>query len=248
MGIKTQNGFTFIEVMLFLAVTGLLAMAILAGSGMAINQQRYRDSVNTLKSYIQQQYSEATSVINSRSENWECNSTGLVTDTGGPAGEARGRSDCVMLGRFVTIDATGKQLTASSVSAYRLPGTTPAPSDLQEIASNYRLAISPIDQQHNEVSWGAQIVKQKTTAPMPLSILIIRSPLSGLLMTFTAENVQTNLNSMVTAGNMNIVRNMCINADATSFLGVRRLEVRLEAFAAGQSAVSIPPESASVCD
>jgi type II secretory pathway pseudopilin PulG len=248
MGIKTQNGFTFIEVMLFLAVTGLLAMAILAGSGMAINQQRYRDSVNTLKSYIQQQYSEVTSVINSRDENWECNSNGLVTDTGGPAGEARGRSDCVLLGRFITVNETGKQLTASGVSAYRLPGAISASSDLQEITTNYRLAISPIDQEQDEVSWGAQIVKQKTTAPMPLSILIIRSPLSGSIMTFTTEGVQTNLNAMVTSGNMSVVRNMCVNADATSFLGVRRLEVRLEAFASGQSAVSIPPESASVCD
>jgi len=63
---KTQGGFTVIEVMLFLAVTGLLAVGILVGSGVAIGQQRYRDSVNTLKSYIQQQYSEVTSVINNR--------------------------------------------------------------------------------------------------------------------------------------------------------------------------------------
>src|SRR4029450_12347478 len=98
MGTKTQSGFTLIEVMLFLAVTGLLAMGILAGSGAAINQQRYRDSVNSLKSDIQQQYSEVTSVINSRGANWECNANGVISDTGGPAGEARGRSDCVMLG------------------------------------------------------------------------------------------------------------------------------------------------------
>ena len=44
MGAKTQNGFTIIEVMLFLAITGMLAAAILVGSGVAIGQQRYRDS------------------------------------------------------------------------------------------------------------------------------------------------------------------------------------------------------------
>src|SRR5690349_1993788 len=170
MGTNTQGGFTFIEVMLFLAVTGLLAMGILVGSGAAINQQRYRDSVNTLKSYIQQQYSEVTSVTNSRNASWQCNSNGVITDTGGPTGEPRGRSDCVMLGRFVTIDASGKQLTSSSVSAYRIAGTTMATSDIGEL-KNYRLATSPINQDEAEVSWGAQVVNQNNTAPLSLSIL-----------------------------------------------------------------------------
>ena len=247
MGTKTQGGFTVIEVMLFLAVTGLLAVGILVGSGVAIGQQRYRDSVNTLKSYIQQQYSEVTSVINNRGDNWNCDSTGAITDTGGPSGEPRGRSDCVMLGRFITIDESGKRLTTSSVSAYRTPGAATAASDIAEIATNYRLAISPINPETDEISWGAQVVKQKTTAPMPLSILVIRSPLSGSLMTFTSDGVQTNLNAMVLLSNLNQVRDLCLNADGGTFVG-RRLEVRLEAFATSQGAVSIPPESVSVCD
>lgn len=245
MGTKTQSGFTFIEVMLFLAVTGLLAMGVLVGSGAAINQQRYRDSVNSLKSYIQQQYSEVTSVINSRGANWQCDSNGVITDTGGPAGEARGRSDCVMLGRFITINETGKIITSSSVSAYRTAGTPTGTSDLLELG-NYRLAISPIAQGTNEVNWGAQVVKQKTTTPMPLSVLIVRSPLSGSVLTFSMEGIQTNLNNMVAAANMSQVRNLCVNGDTV--FGARRLEVRIEAFAGGQSAVSIPPESESVCD
>lgn len=246
MGTKTQHGFTFIEVMLFLAVTGLLAMGVLAGSGTAINQQRYRDSVNTLKSYIQQQYSEVTSVINSRNENWECNSNGLVTDTGGTGGEPRGRSNCVMLGRLVTVNDTGKVLTSSSVSAYRVAGVPTGTSDLLELA-NYRLAVSPIAQDTKEVSWGAQVVKQKTNTPMPLYILVVRSPLSGSIMTFTTETAPASLNTMVEVGNMNQVRNLCVNGNDGPF-GARRLEVRIEPFASSQSAVSIPPESASVCD
>lgn len=244
MGTNTQSGFTFIEVMLFLAVTGLLAIGILVGSGAAINQQRYRDSVNTLKSYIQQQYSEVTSVANSRNTNWQCNSNGVITDTGGSAGAPRGRSDCVMLGRFMTVDSTGKQLTSSSVSAYRVAGAATATSDIDEL-KNYRLAVSPINQDETEVSWGAQVVNQNNTAPLSLSILIVRSPLSGSVFTFTQDTIQTSLNAMISEDATKQERHLCIKGDS---LGARRLEVRIEAFAGSQSAVSIPPEGASVCN
>ena len=246
MGTNTQSGFTFIEVMLFLAVTGLLAMGILVGSGAAINQQRYRDSVNTLKSYIQQQYSDVTSVTNSRGVNWQCNSSGVITDTGGSVGEPRGRSNCVMLGRFITIDDTGKQLTSSSVSAYRISGTPVASGDIAELG-NYRLAVSPIDQDKTEINWGAQVVNQNNTAPLPLSILIVRSPLSGSVFTFTQDGVQTDLNAMISEDATEQVRHLCVNGDAGAF-GARRLEVRIEAFAGSQGAVIIPPESSSICN
>jgi type II secretory pathway pseudopilin PulG len=246
MGTKTENGFTIIEIMLFLAVTGLLAAAILVGSGVAIGQQRYRDSVSTLKSYIQQQYSEVTNVVNSRGKAWTCDANGNVIASAA-AGEARGTSDCVLLGRYVTINAAGTKLTTSDVIGYRTPGASESSSDITELTTNYKLTASPIDQQTEEVSWGAQIVKQKTTTPMPFSLLIIRSPLSGSVMTFTSEGVQTDLKSLIVASNESQKRELCVNADAGSFVG-RRLSVRIDAYATSQSAIQIPSESESICD
>jgi type II secretory pathway pseudopilin PulG len=245
MGNHTQTGFTVIEVMLFLAVTGLLAIGILVGSGITISQQRYRDSVTSLKSYLQQQYSEVGNVINGRDKTWTCDSTGAVSEV--PSGEARGTSDCVILGRFITIDVAGTKLNASNVVGYRVPSAPVGASDIAEIASNYRLASSPIDQNSEEVSWGAQIVHPGTPpAPMPLSLLIIRSPLSGSIMTFSAEGVQTNLNSLITLANTTTRRDLCVNADAGSFMG-KRMEVRIDARATNQGSILIPPESDSVC-
>lgn len=245
MGKHTQTGFTVIEVMLFLGVTGLLAIGILVGSGVAINQQRYRDSVTSLKSYIQQQYSEVGNVNNGRAKTWNCDANGVITEVA--SGEARGTSDCVILGRFITIDAAGTKLTTSNVSAYRTPSAPYAASDIAEIATNYKLAASPIDQDIQEVAWGAQVVRQKTTTPQPVSILIIRSPLSGSVLTFTSEGVQTNLNSMVSTANTNTARDLCVNADAGTFVG-KRMEVRVDAKATNQGAIHIPVESESVCD
>lgn len=246
MGAKTENGFTIIEIMLFLAVTGLLAAAILVGSGVAIGQQRYRDSVSTLKSYIQQQYSEVTNVVNSRGKAWVCDSSGNIIESAA-AGEARGTSDCVLLGRYTTINDTGTKLTTSDVIGYRTPGASKASSDITELTANYKLAVSPIDQETEDISWGAQVVKQKTTTPMPLSILIIRSPLSGSVLTFTSEGVQTDIKSLVAATNMTSKKELCVNADAGSFVG-SRLSVRIDAYATSQSAIQIPSESEAICD
>lgn len=247
MGIKTESGFTIIEVMLFLAVTGLLAVGILVGSGVAIGQQRYRDSVNSLKSFIQDQYNETTSVVNSRDASWTCDSLTTVDENPLGAGQARGTSDCVLLGRFITIDNLGTTLTASNVVGYRSIGAPTAANDIAELQTNYRLGISPIDKEEVSVSWGAQVVKPKSTLPMPTSILIVRSPLSGSVMTFTAEGVKTNPNELVSAAAFAQVKDLCVNADTGSFVG-GRMEVQIAAYASNQGAVQIPTEGASICD
>lgn len=247
MGIKRNSGFTIIEVMLFLAVTGALAVGILVGAGVSIGQQRYRDSVNTLKSFIQTQYSEVTNVVNDRDQTWTCNSTGNVTSGPLGNGQPRGTGDCVLLGRFITVDATGTKLTASNVVGYRNPSATTASSDILELQTNYILGVSPISQDTTDVSWNARIVKPKTTTPNPVSMLIIRSPLSGSVMTFTANGVQTNLISMVAIANTTQPRDLCVDADPGSFVG-KRLEVQIGAYATNQGAIQIPPESTSICD
>lgn len=244
MGKHTETGFTVIEVMLFLAVTGLLAVGILVGSGVTIGQQRYRDSVNNLKSFIQQQYSEVSNVSNDRNKGWNCDATGEVTEDA--TGQPRGTSDCVLLGRLITIDVSGTKLTAANVVGYHTPGAPTASSDIEELKDNYRLGISPIEPETQEVPWGAQIVKQNSTNPMPLSILIVRSPLNGSLFTFSLDNVQTDPNSLINDTSIKSPRDLCVNADSGTFVG-KRMEVRIDAYAANQSAVRIPTESESVC-
>lgn len=248
MNLKIDTGFTLIEVMLFLAVTGLLAIGILVGSGVAIGQQRYRDSVNSLKSYIQQQYSATSNVVNSRGIGWTCDNLSNVAQVDNPsAGQPRGTSECVVLGRYITINDTGTQLSTANVVGYRQTGAPNAASDIAELTSHYTLGVAPIDQETQDVGWGAQVVKQKTTTPMPFSILIIRSPLSGSILTFSAEGNQAAIGSLITLSNMNQKRDLCVNADTGSFVG-RRMEVRIDPYASSQSAIQLPPEGESVCD
>jgi len=73
---RASRGFTIIEVMLFLAVTGVLAAGILASVGSTLGLQRYRDAVDGFSSYIQGQYGQTISVRNDIDNHRECAADG----------------------------------------------------------------------------------------------------------------------------------------------------------------------------
>lgn len=241
--IRKAAGFTIIETMLFLAVTAALAVAILAGTGTAINQQRYHDAVNSLRSYMQDQFSRVTTVSNDRGGQYACDNLGQVS-TG--TGEARGTSDCLILGRLVTIDTAGQQLASSSVVGYRQAGIGPQTTDVEELKA-YKIGMSPVDADTQTVSWGATIVQPKTTKPQAASILIVRSPLSGRILTFTqAGSVVTQPSSLLDVANTTSPLLMCLSSTSSGF--GQKLGVQIDAGAAGQSAVELPLGSSGVCD
>lgn len=246
MSAQTDTGFTLVEAMLFLAITGLLTVGILVGSGVAIGQQRYRDSVNSLKSFIQDQYSDVTNVTNSRDNQWRCDANGNIIEASGADAQARGTSNCVLLGRYITINDTGTVLTSANVVGYRTPGAEVATSDIVELQNNYTLQASPLDQEEQEVKWGSRVVQPQSTTPMSFSMLVLRSPLSGSIMTFAAGGIQTPEALLVT-NNVSTQHNLCVDADLGAFAG-ERLAVRIGAYATNQAAISIPAESESVCD
>lgn len=247
--IGRASGFTIIETMLVLAVTAALAIGVLVGTGSAINQQRYQDAVNSLKSYLQDQYSRVATVTNDRTNGYTCDSSAQITAS--PSGQARGASDCIILGRMVTVDATGQHLTSSSVVGYRPVGTAQQTTDFAELSS-YTMGIPPstvlaIDGDNQDVAWGATIIKPKSNpgSPEPLTILIVRSPLSGRILTFTRTGVVSDPNAVLKGGSSTSGALMCLSAGST---GVgQQLGVQIDPTAAGQSAVEIPLGSSGVC-
>lgn len=250
MDTRKNAGFTIIETMLFLGVSGALTVGMLVGSGVAINQQRYKDSVSSLKSFIQQQYNEVSNVVNGREGSEACSAAVVIQPPETVVSpQARGTSECILLGRHVTIDATGKVITASNVVAYRTPLAPEAASDIAEITTNYTLGISPINQDTKDVAWGARVVKSGPAAgnAMPVTILILRSPLSGSIMTYSREGVLTdNLKSMVNLANSSTTRDLCVES-AGGAIGAGRMSVQIAAYATNQGAIQVPSESTSVC-
>ena len=65
--VKTQRrGFTIIEVMLFLAISGFLLIGLMVGVTTTVARQRYNDSVQDLAEFLRSIYSEVINIQNPR--------------------------------------------------------------------------------------------------------------------------------------------------------------------------------------
>jgi type II secretory pathway pseudopilin PulG len=245
---RKNIGFTIIELMLVLAISGALVVAILVGSSAAINQQRYRDSVSSLKSFIQNQYDKVSNTLNDRAGTEGCTATAAIITAPGQA-QARGTSDCVILGRLVTIAANGVDLTAVDVVGYPIGITPSGVTDIVELQTYYKLGVSATSTDSDVVAWGAKVIKPKTpSTPQPLAMLIIRSPQSGSIMTFTAPGgvPSGGVGALVSGLNNTANRDLCVNP--SGFSTIKRMEVQVPAMATNQTDIQIPTESTSVCN
>ena len=113
-----KSGFTIIEVTLVLAITGMLFVGIIAGSGLNIARQRYNDSVQNFAEFLRTVYSEVSYVQNPRDDivnpnGYYC-SAGHKLISGDPTKDteekkpsAIGRTECAIYGKLIVL---GKQL------------------------------------------------------------------------------------------------------------------------------------------
>ncbi len=111
---EEQKGFTIIEVMLFLALSGFLLAGILAGTGASIANQRYKDAVQDAVDALRSAYSfVADTQIESRDGKGACG--GTIDHSGGVLNSEnnnRGRTECAVYGAVVMIDGARIQMTS----------------------------------------------------------------------------------------------------------------------------------------
>jgi len=247
MGKHSTRGFTIIETMLVLAITGLLVASLLAGIGTSIGVQRYRDSVTSLKSTIQDQYARVNNVSNPRDSNWTCDGTGtpVVADN---RGTNPGQSKCVVMGRYLSIvDGT---ITTASVVGFETQGADDdtALSDVALTKQNYSFGIAADSVETNTIEWDSTISLPGTSGPNSFALFILRSPTNGSLYTFTAQNTavqeitnvsSTTLKSMIVESAAEVpgqgARTLCVNPEGT--IVNERFAIYINAVSTGPSSV-----------
>jgi hypothetical protein len=239
-----NTGFTIIETMLFLGVTGLLVIALLVGTGASINTQRYRDSVTTFMSFLQDQYAKVNSVSNDRTNDWSCGDDAQAKQDGTP--EARGQSNCFIVGRLIMI----KNSDITTLSVNGVQTSTTSASDVSMLINNYNFGISTVDQENSSLEWGAKITwpvegagSKSQGTERAISILLMRSPDSGLVYTFTAdstfpvENITSDtIKQIMSPSTSQDKRTICVDSSSGMAAG-NKLAVFIDSNAANSSAI-----------
>lgn len=249
MNTRSAAGFTIIETMLFLAISGALAAAILAGSSMSIAQQRYRDAGSSLQSFFQRQYADVSNVINDRDNNWTCDTAnGTVSPKTG--GDIAGASDCVIMGKLLTIGNGGQTITSSNV----IGGQTKSGAVTNDIEAfqQYALTWTSVGQEVKKIDWGASLVPPNGVGGSldGRTILILRSPFSGIMRTFTPPDYHPSespgsIPTNIALATFNAKQTFCINS--SDFGIFQRLAIIMRAGATGPSSVELSGSEGSEC-
>lgn len=243
MGIQKNAGFTIVEVMLVLAITGLMLVGILAGASAQINRQEYRSSVTELEAHLQQQYNTVLNPQNDRGP------TSLTATTCGlPAGVSRGAApNCFIVGRLVTANA-------AMLTEYPVLGAAPATGSVTAITptSGWKLYLDASQKTTYTLSWGSSIQAQLGTTGAKTSTfnaLILMSPQTGALTTYASNGTPVAasgapLEALLTKPANDL--NLCVQSGLSSFTG-GVLAVQIGSSATSASAVQIPPQADGVC-
>lgn len=237
MGTLKPSGFTIIETMLFLAISGALVTVVLVGTGASINEQRYRDSVTSLQAVLQDQYSEVSNVRNVEA------ATPL---TCGTQTVSRGQNDCVLLGRYI-VTTDNKTLRMSSVVGYVSPGVPLIGSDLA-VLRQYQLRLLAQTTETYTIEWGSELLQPVNNQPALFSVLIIRSPQSGAIRTFIDNNsivADSAIGGLVT--DANLTQNLKTCVDAGGVVGSRRTAISVLAGSATPGGIEVLGQEAGGC-
>ena len=210
-----QAGFTIVEISLFMAISGLLFLIAIAGTGNTIRSFRFTDSGRSLEAFAQKQYDDVINGLNNRSDQVSC-SGGVITDTP----QTVGSSNCLLMGKLIVF-----RLNSSDVSVYNVVGSEPANanyalSDSQLIIDFQPRTVTTTAVSTYTVPWGARPsgFKRLSDNVATNGLLLVRSPKSSRVVTYTftvPATVPTNLTTTVSnAANRLQKTNFCIkNAD-----------------------------------
>ena len=247
---KRKDGFTLIEVSLFLAITGLLFLGVTIGVQNSIFQQRYNDSVQNFVEFLTSAYSKIENVQG---------------DTSG------GTSDQVIYGKLITFgqaknlngtdrnddkvfmyDVIGDIKCKSDVFAGTLATLEDCGADVLETKDGKKTFLGLAESYSSR--WSAVIQGTTSTSePFKGTLLITRHPQTGTISTYTMNDViQVNegvgLKDYLTNHSFKSDEavDFCINPNGNNQSNIRA-DVRLKANARNASAIEVMPDSENNC-
>lgn len=228
------RGFTIIELMMFVAISGALFASLMIGVNTNITQQRYRGSVVSYGSLLQSQYSEVLNPRNDRTGELKC-----ASDTASP----RGASGCVILGRAIWLTGNGTEYRTASVIGTDLPFQNFS-GDLDALVKYKPVLSDSLGVSSGTFDWDINLVTTQKQ-PSMASFLILRSPTSGLIKVFASDSpLPRDLSNAITESTATVPVKNCVRGQ-TGLLPIASVEINPQV--AGPNGVVLK-ENDSVCE
>lgn len=204
---KREGGYTIVETGLAIAVSASLVL-LTVGLGTMVGRRRFQDSLTTVQSFIQTQYNEVRSGINSRLADTTSNLLGCGTSGAG------NNPRCYMMGRLLTvIPGTDGGIKSSYIVAKpsdpnHWPNTTYSGlQNLQTGVTLYAVTNDTNDAGLNSSTklfgYGSDVASAWTIIngtvssidPASANIALLRSPTDGSMIIATNVGLQTDTSS-----------------------------------------------------
>lgn len=151
-----RDGFTIIEVMIFVAISAMLLLIAIVGSGDITKRARFTSTVDGVHSTIQRHYEDVVNGVNTRLSIDGCSSqTNVGTDS------------CLLLGKVLTLNPGNTSLTARYITgkpnaAFDDEGT------YDNISRTSDLTVRDQGSENVDLQWGA-VAGSFTRESSPLS-------------------------------------------------------------------------------
>lgn len=180
-GRVTQKGFTIVETMLVLGISGMMLAGIMASVGAGIASQRYKDAANATVDYLQGQYNLTSNTRNDRRhEESYCSTSGLSAT---PRTEFRATGECTIVGRMIR--GNGSEIVSLPLYATVDPESLRGESNPLEALKKSKLVEDTTKSEPYTLEWGTRLFPAGNKAvSQTFSIAIIRSPFTGIINTF----------------------------------------------------------------
>lgn len=240
-GAHRASGFTLIEVMLSLAISGMVLVGALLGVSATISRNRYRDVVESTAALIRNQYELVSRIqISQRANDDTCGDISggdsISSYVDGENKGGRGRSKCSVYGVAITFGLDGGRrmqvtnLIGIEYNEYRKSlveaDETADPDELigamSEIELFKNLKVTNLFNKDNtqctvtglltdeKYKWDATLETINKDEPAEIILMIVRSPRSGAVHTFT-YNYSGSTNALSSFDYLDLPDGTCTN-------------------------------------
>jgi type II secretory pathway pseudopilin PulG len=199
---QNRRGFTIIEVMLFLAITGLMIVGVMAGVGGSINRQRYQDATTSVLDFFQGQYNTVDNVYSNRPAYISCSEGSLEEGIE----QARGTSDCSIIGRYITT-SDGRKLMSQPLLAQNDIAAIDTSQEMTEVEYIQALGLARTGDVFNNDNdeftspWETTLYTdpESPSTADAFTVVLIKMPNSGLIRAFTIKKADATINEVIEA-------------------------------------------------